>query len=126
MGRLGLGLVEIAIQPDPIIGVFLHHDPLEKRVEEVQHALGPEDTHVAYLEMVSHWPDSVLQEVVDVIAEQIDRAVCYDIPVSLLIYHELHQQHQYAVDLLEVRPADSRAQLMKKLREDASDMQRKW
>lgn len=81
----GVSFLGIAVQSDPVVGVTLHHYPLEKCVEDSQHALGPEDAHLSYLELAGHRQYLILEEGVDVIAEQVDRSIRYHIPIILLI-----------------------------------------
>jgi len=108
----GGGDREFRVEGDPVVGVLLGDEPLEKRGEELKHYLLLENWQMANLVLLGHLAQAHLKEVVYVVQKNVDLPLGYNTRIRLRIYGVLNPQHQEHKHLLELPPLYSSAELL--------------
>lgn len=56
-----------------------------------------------------------MQEIVNEVAEEVDRTIFDEVGVAELIGNELHQEHDQSIDLFELFPRNTAAEFLEEL-----------
>lgn len=106
---------------DAIGHISLMHAPMEEPKEDADAILLPEHPQALQLVVLGHIPQVVLQEIVDVLAEEVQVALGQDATVRFGVHYELQEQHEEQVEGLEAAPVDLRADPAGELEEPVGD-----